>query len=58
MTMLNQLKSGDIARIVALENGSELKKRFIDKGISLGSIIRIISCFSLENFEKIDLWLI
>lgn len=51
MTMLNQLKSGDIARIVAFENGFELKKKFVSKGISEGSIIRIISCFNLISFN-------
>jgi len=51
MTMLNQLKSGDIARIVAFENGSELKKKFVSKGIFEGSIIRIISCFGLITFN-------
>lgn len=51
MTMLNQLKSGDIARIVAFENGSELKKKFVSKGILEGSIIRIISCFGLITFN-------
>lgn len=49
--MLNQLKSGDIARIVAFENGSELKKKFVSKGILEGSIIRIISCFGLITFN-------
>ena len=47
MTMLNQLKSGDMARIVAFENESELKKKFVSKRILEGSIIRIISCFGL-----------
>ena len=51
MTMLNQLKSGDIARIVTFENGSELKKKFISKGILEGSIIRIISHFGLITFD-------
>ena len=51
MTMLNQLKSGDIARIVAFENGSELKKKFVSKGILEGSIIRIISRFGLITFN-------
>jgi len=50
MTMLNQLKSGDIARIVAFESGSELKKKFVSKGILEGSIIRIISYFGLITF--------
>ena len=51
MMMLNQLKPGDIARIVAFENISELKNRFVSKGISEGSMIRIISCFGLITFD-------
>ena len=51
MTMLNQLKSGDIAIIVAFKNESELKKKFISKGILEGSLIRIISCFGLITFN-------
>ena len=51
MTMLYQLESGDIARIVAFENGFELKKRFVSKGMLEGSIIRIISCFGLITFN-------
>lgn len=49
--MLNQLKSGDIARIVAFEDKSELKKEFVSRGIFEGSIIRIISCFGLITFD-------
>jgi len=51
MTMLNQLKSGSIARIVAFENGSELKKKFASNGLLEGSFIRIISCFGLITFN-------
>jgi len=51
MTMLNQLKSGDIARIVAFKNESELKKKFVSKGILEGNLIRIISCFGLITFN-------
>ena len=50
MTMLDQLKSGDVARIVAFENGTEFKKKFISKGIAEGSFIRAISCFGLITF--------
>ena len=51
MTMLNQLKSGDIARIIAFKNESELKKKFVSKGILEGNLIRIISCFGLITFN-------
>jgi len=51
MTMLNQLKTGDIARIVCFKNcSSEYKNKFFTKGVSEGSIIRIISCFGLITF--------
>ena len=51
MTMLNQLKSGDIARIINFENESIFKKKFISNKIVEGSIIRIISCFGLFTFS-------
>jgi Fe2+ transport system protein FeoA len=51
MTLLNQLKSGDIARIIAFENGDELKKKFVSREIKEGSIVRIISCFGLITFN-------
>ena len=51
MTMLDQLKSGNIARIVAFKNESELKRKFVEKGILEGSLIRIISCFGLITFN-------
>lgn len=49
--MLDQLKSGNIARIVAFKNESELKRKFVEKGILEGSLIRIISCFGLITFN-------
>ena len=51
MTMLSQLKSGDIARIVAFENGIDLRYKFVSKGIFEGSILRVISCFGLITFN-------
>jgi len=51
MTMLNQLKSGEIVRIVAYENNFKIKEKFISKGISEGSIVRIISSFGLITFN-------
>jgi len=47
MTMLHQLQSGDIARIVAFEPSSEITKTLGSKGIMEGSIIRIISRYGL-----------
>ena len=51
MTILSQLKSGDIARIVAFENGIDIRNKFVSKGIVKGSIIRVISCFGLITFN-------
>ena len=41
MTMLNELKSGDIARIICFENTYNFKKKFYSKEIFDGGIIRI-----------------
>jgi len=51
MTMLNQLKSGDIARIVNFEDGYELRYKFESKGLFEGSIIRVVSSFGLFTFS-------
>ena len=51
MTMLNQIKSGEIVRIVAFENNCKIKEKFISKGIFEGSIVRIISSFGLITFN-------
>ena len=51
MTMLNQLKAGDIARIINLDEKSEITNTFISNGISEGNIIRVISCFGLITFN-------
>ena len=47
MVMLNQLKSGSIARIVKFENEPYLKEKLNSKGIIEGSFLKIISCFGL-----------
>ena len=51
MTMLNQLKAGDIARIINFDEKSEITNTFISYGISEGDIIRVISCFGLITFN-------
>jgi len=51
MTMLSQLKSGVTARIVAFDNNSILKEKFVSNVITEGSIIRIISCYGLITFS-------
>ena len=51
MTKLNEIKPGKIARIVAFENGPELKKKFLSEEIFEGSIIRLISSFGLITFN-------
>jgi len=52
MTMLNQLKSGDIARIVVIHKNTNLKTKIRLKKISAGSIIRIISSFGTITFNS------
>ena len=51
MTMLHQLKSGEIARIIKFENASIYEKQFISNGVKEGSIIRVISSFGLITFS-------
>jgi Fe2+ transport system protein FeoA len=51
MTMLNQLKSGDFARIINIDCEPEFTKKFINNGITEGNIIRIISSFGLITFN-------
>ena len=51
MTMLNQLKSADIARIINFDDVPEIKNKFIFYGISKGDFIRIISSFGLITFN-------
>ena len=51
MTMLNQLKSGDIARIIDIDCEPEFTKKFISSGITEGNIIRIISSFGSIIFN-------
>ena len=51
MTMLNQLNSGDIARIIDIGCEPEYTKKFISNGITEGNIIRIISSFGSITFN-------
>ena len=51
MTMLNHLKTGDIARIISFDDVSEINNKFIFNGILEGDIIRIISCFGLITLD-------
>jgi len=52
MTYLNELKSGDFARIVEIKNAIDLNNLFASKGLSEGSFIKIISCFGNIVFES------
>ncbi len=51
MTMLNHLKSGEVARIINFDDVPEINNKFISNGILEGDIIRIISCFGLITFN-------
>ena len=50
--MLNQLQSGEYARIVTIENVETLKSILATKGIIEGCIIRMISRFNPIIFES------
>lgn len=41
--LLSQLRSGDLARIVAVEGGYGMKEKLMAMGIREGRIIRVIS---------------
>ena len=41
--ILQQLKTGDLARIIAIEGGRNLRQNLSLRGISEGSIIRVVS---------------
>jgi Fe2+ transport system protein FeoA len=41
--MLTQLKTGEIARIVAINGGQMLRQNLLLRGVDQGSIIRVIS---------------
>ncbi len=45
MTYLNELKPGDLARIVEIKNECDLNTRFAYNELSEGCFIKIVSCF-------------
>jgi len=51
MTMLDQLKSGELARIVAIDGEHELRQKLFSRGITEDSIVRVISSYGLITFE-------
>ena len=51
MTMLNQLKPNELARIVAIDGEHILRQKLFSKGITENSIIRVISSYGLITFE-------
>ena len=42
---LNELKPGKWARIVAIEGGRGIRQKLLLRGITEGSVIRMISCY-------------
>jgi len=42
--MLSQLKPGDLAKVISIEGGHGLRQKLHLRGITEGSIIRVISC--------------
>ncbi len=51
MTMMNQLKSGEYARIVEINIKEEMKQRLYLKDIREGCIIRVISSYNSTIIE-------
>ena len=51
MTMMNQLKSGEYARIVEINVEEEIKKSLYLKDIKEGCIIRVISSYNSTIIE-------
>ena len=43
MMMLNQLKSGEIAKIISIEGGHGLRQKLSLRGVSEGNFVRVIS---------------
>ena len=51
MTMLDQLKPGELARIVAINEEHELRQKFYLRGITEGNLARVISSYGLITIE-------
>ena len=51
MTMLDQLKPDELARIVAIDEEHGLRQKLSLRGIIEGSLVRVISSYGLITFE-------
>ena len=51
MTMLDQLKSDELARIVAIDEEHGLRQKLFSRGITEDRIVRVISSYGLITFE-------
>lgn len=51
MTMLDQLKPNKLARIVEIDEEHGLRQKLFSRGITEGSIVRVISSYGLITFE-------
>ena len=49
--MLDQLKPDELARIVAIDEEHELRQKFYLRGITEGSLARVISSYGLITIE-------
>jgi Fe2+ transport system protein FeoA len=49
--MLNQLKPAELARIVAIGEEHGLRQKLFSRGITEGSLVRVISSYGLITFE-------
>ena len=51
MTMLDQLKPDELARIVAIDGEHGLRQKLFSRGITEDNIVRVISSYGLITFE-------
>ena len=51
MTMLDQLKPDELARIVAIDGEHGLRQKLFSRGINEDNIVRVISSYGLITFE-------
>lgn len=51
MTMLDQLKPDELARIVAIDEEHGLRQNLFSRGITEDRIVRVISSYGLITFE-------
>jgi len=51
---LNELKPGEWARILTIEGGRGVRQKLLLRGISEGSIVRMVSCYQGPIVVEVD----